>query len=67
MGYPSARAFAVILNPDVYEQWTDPAKSVPHAKKLLKQKRDGNFQIYWVDRQINSNRWSGDETAIRPI
>jgi putative SOS response-associated peptidase YedK len=67
LGYPSARAFAVILNTDVYEQWTDPAKSVPDAKKLLKQNLDDNFQMYRVDRQINSNRWSGDETAIRPI
>lgn len=57
----------IILKPDVYEAWIDPATSVPDAKELLKQHLDADLQMYRVDRQINSSRWVGDETAIQPI
>lgn len=57
----------VILKRDVYSVWIDPATSVPDAKALLKQHLDGDLQMYRVDRQINSSRWLGDQTAIEPI
>lgn len=57
----------IILKPDVYEAWIDPTTSVTDAKELLKHHLDGDLQMYRVDSQINSSRWTGDETAIQPI
>ncbi|WP_268890842.1 SOS response-associated peptidase family protein [Brucella tritici] len=57
----------VILKPEAYADWIAPSTSAADAKALLKQHLGGDLQMYRVDRQINSSRWSGDETAIEPI
>jgi putative SOS response-associated peptidase YedK len=61
------RAVTVILKPEAYADWIAPSTSAADAKALLKQHLGGDLQMYRVDRQINSSRWPGDETAIEPI
>lgn len=56
----------VILNPDHYDAWLDPATSAETAKDMLADNLDSELQFYRVDRQINTFKFQGHE-AIAPI
>ncbi len=54
----------IILAPDAYDSWLDPATSVADAKKLLKQDLDGDLQFHRVGREVNSTRNGTDHSRL---
>ncbi|MCC2098816.1 MAG: SOS response-associated peptidase, partial [Hyphomicrobiales bacterium] len=56
----------IILDPSTYDAWLDPQTPVADAKALLSSNLDGNLTFYRVGRQVNSSRYSGDDT-IEPV
>ncbi|MCB1493787.1 MAG: SOS response-associated peptidase family protein, partial [Rhodobiaceae bacterium] len=58
----------VILAPDAYEAWLDPATPVQAAKELLKDDLDGKLEFYRVSRAVNATKGAGDRAEmIEPV
>jgi putative SOS response-associated peptidase YedK len=49
----------VILDPDVYREWLDPATPGTKAKELLKANLDARLEFHRVSRDVNSSRFEG--------
>jgi hypothetical protein len=49
----------VILKPDVYQEWLDPATPGPKAKALLQDNLDGGLEFHRVSRDVNSSKFEG--------
>lgn len=54
----------IILAPDAYDAWLDPATSIPDAKTLLKNDLDGDLEFYRVSRAVNATRGAGDRAEM---
>jgi putative SOS response-associated peptidase YedK len=56
----------IILSPDVYDAWLDPATSVEEAQELLTHHLDGEMVFHRVRRNVNSSSYNGVD-AIDPL
>lgn len=56
----------VILAPERYNAWLDPAVPVPEARAMLADNLDGSLEFYRVGRGVNSFKMNGPQ-CIEPL
>ena len=56
----------VILDPEFYDDWLDPATPTGDLKPLLSQNLDGYLQFYRVGREVNTFKTQGGK-CIEPV
>lgn len=54
----------VILAPEAYDAWLDPATSVAAAKDLLKHDLDSGLQFHRVSREVNATRGGSEHAGL---
>jgi putative SOS response-associated peptidase YedK len=57
----------VILDPEAYDAWLDPATSLEQATDQLGRNLNADLRFYRVGRQVNSSKYEGGPDCIEPI
>ncbi|WP_282046543.1 SOS response-associated peptidase [Roseibium album] len=57
----------IVLSPEHYDAWLDPATAVSDAKALLSNNLGASFEFYRVGREVNSSRTGNAPGLIEPL